>query len=164
MSILKLDSSPLIYAVKGNYLDVFRLLYSKLVIVDSVYEEVVVAGKKRNRPDAFIVEKLLNDGHLEHHSNEPDPPSFPLGLGELSSIHAAQLEKCAVLVDDIPARRTAIQIGVETKWTLLLFLEMLKQQLVNEERFDTLLESYVKIASPSIVEYQIIVEMKKLVM
>lgn len=163
MKLLKIDASPLIYAIKGNYINLFFKLFDKLIIMDSIFQEVVVKGKSRRKRDAFVVEKFIDDGLLERHPDENNPAQYLLGTGEKAVIHATKIEKCYALIDDHKARKIAILNNINTKWTLLLFLELLKGHFITEKEFDTLISTYSKIASPSVIEYQIILEMKKLV-
>ena len=101
---------------------------------------------------------------LEVHKDESNPPYFLLGAGELAVIHASKIENCVALIDDHKARKIAIQYGIQTVWTMLVFLQALKLRVIEEKTFDSLLTMYIKIASPPISEYQIVLEMKKLLL
>lgn len=163
MKLLKMDASPLIYAIKGNYLNLFRQLFDKLIIVDSIYDEVVIDGKRRQKRDAYVAEKFIDDGLLERHANDDNPPQYLLGKGEIAVIHSTKIENCYALIDDHKARKIALKNNINTKWTLLLFLELLQKRFITEEEFNSLINTYIKIATPSVIEYQIILELKKLV-
>lgn len=162
--MLKLDASALIYAIKGNYQNILKKVYNELIIIDTIYEETVIKGKKHEKRDAYVLDKLIDDGFFIRHPDSKNLPDMPMGKGEIAVIQSAIEENCIALIDDQQARKIAVQRGVKVQWTCLAFLKALKQKLITEAEFDSCLTQYAKVASLSILEYQTILEIKKLVM
>jgi predicted nucleic acid-binding protein len=162
-NMIKIDSSSLIYCIKGNYYLLLKKIYQEIVIIDSVYEEVINQGKLRLKRDAFVIEKLIEQKIFERHPNSYTQLEINIGKGELEVIKAAQDEKCKALIDDQKARRFAIISGIDTLWTPLVFLDALKNKIITEKEFDSLFSDYNKVANPSIEECQLYQKMKELV-
>ncbi|MFX1513363.1 MAG: hypothetical protein ACFFCQ_12320 [Promethearchaeota archaeon] len=160
--MIKLDASSLIYAVKANYLPLLKELYGSLIVIDTVYEEVVTRGKQARKRDAYVLEKMIEEEILKRHPDAKKPPKVPLGKGEIAVIYSAKQENCKALIDDQKARKVAVQNDVDVKWTSLAFLVALKTNLITDVEFDELLTKFVQVANPSIIEYKTILEMKKL--
>ena len=110
------------------------------------------------------MDKLIDEGFFSRHPDSENLPDMPLGKGEVAVIQSAIEENCIALIDDQQARKIAAQRRVKVQWTSLAFLKALKQKLISEAEFDSCLTQYAKVASLSILEYQTILEMKKLVM
>ena len=113
---------------------------------------------------------------LDHHSRIVIPAEYrkKLSLNEQTPLQISLIANQLVIrkhlpltkeqIDDYKARKIAIQYGIQTVWTMLVFLQALKAQVVDEKTFDTLLATYTKVASPPISEYQIVLSMKKLLL
>jgi predicted nucleic acid-binding protein len=61
MSVVS-NSSPLISLGKLDMLFLLKKLYGRIIVLQAVYEEVVVRGLKEDRKDAFQVVSLIEGG------------------------------------------------------------------------------------------------------
>ena len=61
MSVVS-NSSPLISLGKLDMLFLLKKLYKRVIILQAVYEEVVVRGSKEDRKDAFQVASFIKKG------------------------------------------------------------------------------------------------------
>lgn len=161
--MIKIDSSPLIYAIKGNYISLLKNLYSDIVIIDSVYEEVVKSGINRGKRDAYVIEKLIETKELERHSDSEIEIQINLGKGESAVINSAKKENCIAFLEDQKARKIATNLGIKVEWTSYALLKALKVRLISDGEFDDFLNQYIIFASPSVLEIQTIKKFKELI-
>ena len=85
--MIKIDASSLIYSLKLDWIDSLKKLYEDLVITASIYQEVILKGKKKGKPDAFIGEKLINQKIIQvHQVKEKSQVNLGLGEGESETI------------------------------------------------------------------------------
>lgn len=114
------NSTPLIYLAKINKLKLFRELFHKVFIPESVYIETVVKGKKLEMPDAVIIEKAVNDWIVREGVKEEVREKYgfvatdpKLGLGEKDALLLCkQLNADYLLADDKEARRVAKLLNI----------------------------------------------------
>ncbi|HII54245.1 hypothetical protein COX84_00625 [Candidatus Micrarchaeota archaeon CG_4_10_14_0_2_um_filter_49_7] len=59
------DSSTLILAARAGILSHLFNMFTKIIIPDGVYNEVVIAGKQKLREDALIVEQEIKNNKIE---------------------------------------------------------------------------------------------------
>ncbi len=161
--MIKIDSSPLIYAIKGNYVELLKKLYSDIIMVDSVYEEVVEKGKIRGKRDAFVIDKLIEINMLIRHPDSKVDMKLNLGKGENAVINSAKEEDCIAFLEDQKARKIATNIGLTVEWTSYAFLKAFKEKLITSVEFDYYLNQYILYASPSVIEIQTIQKLKELI-
>lgn len=114
------DSSPLVTLSKLAYIDLLRLLFTRIYVSQEVHDEVVVSGAglpgaEEVRASAWIeVQTLKNRAELTALQER-----YGLGTGELSAIALAkELRADVVLLDDLAARSVARQEGFEVRGTL----------------------------------------------
>jgi predicted nucleic acid-binding protein len=136
-SVLKIDSCSLIYLAKSDLLPVAAQLYRDLRITRSVYEEVVVEGKKRNRPDAFLVESHVQSRKLGVVDFEGGLPAEmkAMGRGESETVMESQSEKCPALLDDIRSKAYAARSAIEYTSADILLIEALARKKITPEEF-----------------------------
>ena len=126
--MIKIDSSPLIYAIKGNYVELLKNLYSEIILVDSVYEEVVEKGKLRGKRDAFVIDKMIETHMLIRHPDSNLDLKINLGKGENAVINSAKDENCLAFLEDQKARKVASNLGIQVEWSSYAFLKALKKK------------------------------------
>ena len=160
--MIKIDSSPLIYAIKGNYVELLKKLYSDIVLVDSVYEEVVEKGKLRGKRDAFVIDKLIETNVLIRHPDSKLDLKINLGKGENAVINSAKDEECLAFLEDQKARKVASNLNIQVEWTSYAFLKALKEKVISSTDFDYYINQYILHASPSVLEIQTIQKLKGL--
>jgi predicted nucleic acid-binding protein len=147
--VLKIDACSLIYLAKSDLLPVAQKLYRDLRITRAVYEEVVVEGRKRNRPDAFVV-----DSHVEKRAlgvvdfNAKVPPELSaMGRGESETVMESRAESCPALLDDLRSRAYAARAGIEYTSVDVLLIEALARGKITPEEFGDYARSLAKACS-----------------
>lgn len=136
-SVLKIDACSLIYLAKSDLLPVARLMYQELRITRAVYDEVVVEGKKRSRPDAFVLDaNVQNRGIGIVAFDGAFPPEMSgMGKGESETLMESASEKCPALLDDIRSRAYAARSGIEYTSVDILLIEALARKKISPEEF-----------------------------
>ena len=147
MKPLIFDATSLIYLGKINIIQKIAHFPEEKYTPGSVYEEVVVEGKKNGQPEVFLIENMINTGIIkirapadnQYLSHLKENPKIHTGDAEVLAL-AYELEGIALL-DDEEARGMAEIEGIEHHGTIYLLLKMMKIGLVTkEETFDALNE------------------------
>jgi len=145
MKPLIFDATPLIYLGKINVLEKITHFPEEKYTPESVYQEVVVEGKKSGYPEVFLIENMLNAGILQ--IKTPADNRYIAHLKENPRIHRGGAEVLALaleldgiaLLDDEEARGMAEIEGIEHHGTIYLLLRMMKIGLLTkEETIDSL--------------------------
>jgi predicted nucleic acid-binding protein len=147
--VLKIDSCSLIYLAKADLLPVTRQLYRDMRITRGVYEEVVVEGRKRNRPDAFVVDSYIEKraiGVVDFNGRLP-PELATMGRGESETVMEAHAESCPALLDDLRSRAYAARAGIEYTSVDVLLIEALARGKLTPEEFGDHARSLAKACS-----------------
>lgn len=137
------DSSPLIVLTKAGLLPAALGLFDAVLVPPAVERELA-AG--RPRPDAALLEDALDRGLLRRC---PAPKALsvalPAGLaaGEREVLAAAMARRCAVLLDDRLAGRTAAMLGLPTLRTGRVLLLMVKTGELSPSGFEQRLHQLV---------------------
>ena len=139
MKPLIFDATPLIYLGKINVLEKITHFPEEKFTPESVYEEVVVEGKKTGNPEVFLIENLLGAGILK--IKIPADNRYVNHLKENPRIHRGDAEVLALaseldgiaLLDDEEARGMAEIEGIEHHGTIYLLLRMMKMGLLTKE-------------------------------
>jgi len=127
------DSTPLIALARIGELDLVRSVFSRILIPEAVFEEVVEAREDapgaREVADASWIEKATADPRLAR------PLSLLVGQGEAEAIAMAQSHPGSLLLtDDRKARRVAKQLGIETQGTLGVLARAKRGGLISAAR------------------------------
>lgn len=135
--MLKIDACSLIYLAKSDLLPVAAQLYRDLRITRSVYEEVVLEGKRRNRPDAYLVDAHVQNRKLAvvDFEGEIPPEIIAMGRGESETVMESKKEKCPALLDDIRSKAYAARSGIEYTSADILLIEALARKRISAEEF-----------------------------
>lgn len=141
--LMKIDASPLIYAIKADIFDLFYIHYSPIRITNSIYQELVVQGKVKGYTDAFVIEKFVNtkkihvepDLLVEHNSLNQ------LGQGEQTAITEAKANDELLILDDRKARNRAKQLNVTVLGTDSLLLELCLSNIIDYGIFELKLKA-----------------------
>ncbi|KAF5421381.1 MAG: putative nucleic acid-binding protein, contains PIN domain [Candidatus Methanocomedens sp.] len=139
MKPLIFDATPLIYLGKINFIQKITHFPEEKYTPESVYEEVVVDGKKSGQPEVFIIENMINTGiikirapaDIQYLSHLKENPKIHKGDAEVLAL-AYELEGIALL-DDEKARGMAEIEGIEHHGTIYLLLKMMTIGLVTKE-------------------------------
>ena len=126
---LVFDSTPLIYLAKSSLGDFFKEISQPKFTTASVFEEVVREGKKKNAPEASLLEKLFADEIIKVHSisNEGylNYVKEMAAVSEMLPLHEAEAEVLCLtkelngiaITDDQVARSVAWMLGIELHGT-----------------------------------------------
>lgn len=131
------DAGPLMALAKLNLLHLLKQLYSRVMVTQSVYEEVVIEGMRRGFEDARILQRFLSQekwepigvGHI------PDTiASLPLDRGERESIALAIALDGLLLIDEERGRAVARQHGVKVRGTLGVLIQAYRTGLITADQ------------------------------
>ncbi len=126
------DSSPLIYLNKVGLAWVLDELEGEKIIPPEVYEQVVTRGKTRGDADAFITERLVEQGVITVVPVESDFKARVRGLraelheGELDVLALAEKKSGTAILDESIAREVATVFQIEVHGTLFLLFFMVR--------------------------------------
>ena len=122
MRIAVSNSGPLIHLAKVGLIDFLLRLFDKILIPESVYDEVVIKGKEKGHSDALIIEQAILDNKIEVKKVEIGNEEFissKLHQGELKAIKLTFNSKTKlILLDDEEARIFARSLKLNVKGTL----------------------------------------------
>lgn len=161
--MIKIDSCSLIYISKMDLWAVMGHLYEKLVITRKVFEEVVEQGKVRGKPDAFIIERKINEKILKMHSSDEQYPDVNLGEGEIETIFESLKEKVAALLDDKKARLIGYKMGLEVVNLPLVFLKAYLKGEWTDQDFEIHVNKWILMLNPSMDQVILIKSIKELI-
>jgi predicted nucleic acid-binding protein len=139
------DSSPLIYLNKVGLAWVLEELEGEKILPPEVYTQVVTQGKVRGDADAFITERLVEQGVITIVPVMSDFKTRVHGLraelheGELDVLALAELKKGTAILDESIAREVATVFQIEVHGTLFLLFFMVRAgKLKRDEARDKL--------------------------
>ena len=123
------DSTPLIYLTKSSLATLLKEISQLKFTTTSVFEEVVREGKKKNAPEASLLEKLFKDEIIKVHSisNEGylNYVKEMSAVSKMQPLHEAEAEVLCLakelngiaIADDQVARSVARMLGIELHGT-----------------------------------------------
>lgn len=127
------NATPLIYLAKVGKLYLLKELFQTVLIPKSVYNEVVIEGKKRGFVDAEIVEKAVKEGWLKVVDVRTKITFDEIERGEAEAIELALKKSLDLLVDDYTARTIAMSLGVKPIGTLRVLFLAVKNGLISKD-------------------------------
>lgn len=144
------DSSVLIALAVAEKLDLLERLWKVVLVPRVVESEVLVSGKRGSEylADAFA------KGWLVVRDADPGPVRTllrrPVGPGELACLAVALAENADLfLVDDLLARKAAVELGIPVVGTVGVLLAAVRHRHLRAEELDgiskTLLSSGVRL-------------------
>jgi len=104
-----------------------KRLFHTVLIPKSVYEEVVVEGKRKGFVDAEIVEKAVKDGWIKVVEFDE------IERGEAEAIELALRKSLNLLVDDSTARVIASSLGIKPIGSLRVLYLAVKNGLISKD-------------------------------
>ncbi|MFO7966494.1 MAG: DUF3368 domain-containing protein [Archaeoglobaceae archaeon] len=135
------DATPLIYLAKVNKLHLLEKIDTELIIPQSVFEEVVVKGRELGKPDALIIERLVDKGDFKIEETDAGESEFYNKLRENENLSQADVEalflarkrNCTAIMDEDYARRIAEAEGIHCRGTIYLIFSLLKRDVIGKE-------------------------------
>jgi len=140
------NSTVLIYLAKIGKLNLLKELFRDVLIPAEVFNEVVIRGKENQHSDAFIVERVIEEGwiHIKDIEAFVELEDFGIDLGEAQAISLAKSLGVPVLLDQTHARNAAKAFGLRPRGTIFVLLAALKKKLLTSEEYQDSLEDHVK--------------------
>lgn len=161
--MIKIDASSFIYSIKMDWINVLKELYEDLIITSSVHKEVILNGKNRGKPDAFIGERLIKKYDIQIHDIEKNSEvEIGLGEGETDTILNTIELKCSCLIDDKKAIRIAESFDLQVFSVPISLLDAYKRQKIDDEKFEMFFQKWIIAASPSYEDIFLIKKSKEL--
>lgn len=144
------NSGPLMAMAKVGQIHLLAPLYGTVLIPSAVYEETVLDGLSRGEPDAIHIEMAQQRQHLQVIDMNESDLSF-----EISSLGLDRSEKYAirlalrenadwVLLDDTAARLEAKRLGLQMKGTLGVFVDAVRQKILNLTEAEVVFQAIIK--------------------
>lgn len=140
------NSTVLIYLAKIGKLSLLEKLFKEVLIPEEVFNEVVIRGKEEQHPDAFIVEKAVENGWIKVKKIEAlgQLEEFGIDSGEAHAISLARSLGLVVLIDQAHARIAAKALGLKPRGTVFVLFAALRKKLITPKEYLNLLEELVK--------------------
>jgi len=123
------NSTPLICLAKLNQLELLKKLFNRIIIPNSVKEEVVIAGK----PGYAIISKAIEEGWIKV-ENPRENLELGLGKGENAAINLAKEKKDKIIIDDAFAIKAVKSLNIEYLRTTSIILLSLKKDIINKKQ------------------------------
>lgn len=110
------NSSPIIILAKQGMLDLLKKCFKKVVIPESVYDEVI---QKSSTPEAIALQKAIKEQWIlvQKVAAMAEIETKNIGQGEKEAISLAYNHKCLLIIDDDSAKKYASIFGVEAHGT-----------------------------------------------
>jgi len=133
MRVAVSNSGPLIHLTLAGLLDFVFELYDLILIPPSVYDEIIVKGKKQGHSDAFVLEHAIINEKIKVEAikkSNTEITSSKLHEGEINTIILSlQSNVKIILLDDEEARIFARNLGIKVSGTLGILIELFKRNL-----------------------------------
>lgn len=147
--IVVINSGPLVALGKLRLLELLPRLYGQVQLPTAVYTEVVVRGRERGYPDAFLAQMAIQRGQLivielSEAELPQDVAALPLDTGEKQVLYLALRDKAdLVLLDDLKAREEAQARGLIVKGTLGVISQAYRGGLLSLHEVQTIIEAII---------------------
>lgn len=138
MNPLVFNSTPLIYLTKVGLSRVFEELQGKKLTSPAVKREVVDEGKRRGIPDAFVLDKLFENGVFK--VCQPTDKKLLTRLLETRGLYSADAEILTLsrehagvaVIDDQVARKTAKVYGIDYVGSPYVLMRAVHERLISK--------------------------------
>ena len=137
------DSSPLIIMVKIGRLGLMRRLYRRVLIPSSVYQEVVIEGRRLRKAGIGDIEEAIQSEWInvtaltksQLASAEKYRTIGGIGRGEAEALALARNRRLPVILDDRHARELARTLGLRVTGTAAMLLEAYFRKAISKKEF-----------------------------
>lgn len=140
------NSTVLIYLAKIGKLTLLKRLFRKVLIPTEVFNEVIIKGKEHQHPDAFVIERAVEEGWIEVKNIEAikELEEFGIDAGEAQAISLSKELGIYVLLDQTHARIAAKALGLKPRGTIFVLAAALRKKFLTQEEYQDSLEELVK--------------------
>ncbi len=163
MIIVK-DSMILIHMAKMQILTDSCRHFGNVVIPTRVYEETVINGKKKDHPDALIIEQAISSDLIEIREVKDQKKVdnlriFGLHLGEAEAVALYFQERAQFLAtDDDTCRRNRIILGISIIGSPAIVIMLFRNSLITKSKA---LDCVSSLATIGWFDMEVIHEMKR---
>jgi len=141
------DSGPLIVLAKLNVLYLLKVLYRRVYVPASVYDEAVAEGLRRGYSDSRTIQVFMRQAGWEpiEEINLKDAPislqQAHLDRGEKDTLALAlSLGNALVLMDDSTGRHVARSLGLSVRGSLGILVEAYRQEIIGADQLSLYFE------------------------
>ncbi|PIN85770.1 MAG: hypothetical protein COV47_00540 [Candidatus Diapherotrites archaeon CG11_big_fil_rev_8_21_14_0_20_37_9] len=145
------DSMVLIHLAKITLLEKSCSHFSDVIIPQKVFDEVVVIGKKKEYPDAFLVEEIIQKGKisvktLKNKDFEKRANQFNIFGGEAEVVALYWQEKANLIAcDDDNVRNKKEMLELNIIGTPSILLSLYRKRKITKEKFEESINKLRKI-------------------
>lgn len=136
-------------------------LYGTVMIPPKVKEECIDKGKAIGAPDAYEIEKAVQEGWIREATLDKRSRArieqlmrrAQIGQGEAEALILARAKKLPVILDEADARAVARGLKIEYKGTVMVLYEAFIRRLVRYEELGVILTDLSKVlwVSPAVI-------------
>lgn len=155
------NTSPLIALAKIRRLQLLKDLYGTVVMPPFVKIECIDNGKEIGAPDAYEIEKAVQEGWIKSATLDRKWKTrvnnlmqrAPIGQGEAEALIIAREKGIPVVLDDADARALARALGIEHVGTLMVPYEAVIKGLIRYDELLSILSDLSKVlwVSPAVI-------------
>ena len=155
------NTSPLIALAKIRRLQLLKDLYGTVVMPPFVKVECIDNGKEIGAPDAYEIEKAVQEGWIKSATLDRKWKTrvnnlmqrAPIGQGEAEALIIAREKGIPVVLDDADARAVARALGIEHVGTLMVPYEAVIKGLIRYNELVSILSELSKVlwVSPAVI-------------
>lgn len=155
------NTSPLIALAKIRRLQLLKDLYGTVVMPPFVKVECIDNGKEIGAPDAYEIEKAVQEGWIKSATLDRKWKTrvnnlmqrAPIGRGEAEALIIARENGIPVVLDDADARALARALGIEHVGTLMVPYEAVIKGLIRYDALLSILSDLSKVlwVSPAVI-------------
>ena len=136
------NSSPILILAKQGMLDLLKKCFKKVVIPESIYDEVV---QKSNTPEAIALQKAVKEQWIlvQKAAAMAELETKNIGRGEKEAISLAYDHKSILIIDDDSAKKYASIFGVEAHGTFYVIYLACARKLIDKTSAKNVLEGMI---------------------
>ncbi len=147
MKLIVGDASSLILLAKANVLD--DLLELTDIIIPTIVYDEIMKGKEKNKQDAYIIEKFLNQNKIRIINPMQENVTkiktiCNLDMGELFAITLARETNLGILIDDKKGMLVCNQIGIKIHTALLILNELAVNKHISKNQIEFAFEILIR--------------------
>ena len=144
------DSTPLIHLARIGRLDLLSRLFKKVIIPESVFNEIVIKGEEQGYLDAKLIRKVTEEWIEIKELNKEELTELdeilkigPIGIAEGEAITLANNMRLPLLIDDSIGQKIARTLNIETYWTTSVVLKGVSVKIITRPEAKKLVEDLI---------------------
>ncbi len=134
------DSTPLIHLSKIGYLSLLKEVFEEIIIPPGVYEEIIIAGKKRGQNEVRFIEELILEKFIFVKEPKTVPEIAGLDKGEKECISLCkELSVKNILIDEKEGFHICEMFSLIPLRTTSLLIILLDKKIIHAEKYKEIL-------------------------